>query len=438
MSQKALYNPACEALPRDELEQLQIERLQSTLNRVYRSVAFYRTAFDANCVNLEKIRDLRAMRNLPFTTREDLLRSYPYDMFAVPLRDIVRIHQGFAIAGTPVVVGYTRNDLRNWTECAARVLTAGGITEHDVVQIALDYGLLPGAPGFQQGAELIGASVIPASMTASMSRQIAIMRDFKTTALITTPSHALNIATALEEMGVHPERLQLRLALFGGERWSDELQKRIEEKLHVITMDTYGLTAIMGPGVAGECRLRCGMHINEDHFIVEVIDPASLEPVEPGREGELVLTTITKEGFPLIRYRTGDITSVNSEPCACGRTLARMARVSRRTDDLIFFHGVGFFPVQIEKILYEVEGLSPHYQIILDRQGDVDSLEIKVEVLEDIPSLDEIKTLEILRNQVARRIKTVLNLDAKVTFAEPKSLRSDSGAIPRVLDRRPG
>jgi phenylacetate-CoA ligase len=205
-----------------------------------------------------------------------------------------------------------------------------------------------------------------------------------------------------------------------------------------MAIDTYGLTAIMGPGVAGECHFRCGLHINEDHFIVEVIDPTSLEPVEPGREGELVLTTITKEGFPLIRYRTGDITSVNTEPCACGRTLVRMARVSRRTDDLIFFHGVGFFPVQIEKILFEVEGLSPHYQIILDRQGEVDTLEIKVEVLEDIPALDEIKTLEILRNQVARRIKAVLNLDAKVTFAEPKSLRSDSGPIPRVLDRRPG
>jgi phenylacetate-CoA ligase len=438
MSQKALYNPGCEALSRDELEQLQIERLQSTLNRVYRNVAFYRTAFDTGCVNLEKIRDLRAMQDLPFTTREDLLRSYPYDMFAVPLRDIVRIHSGFAIAGTPVVVGYTRNDLRNWTECAARVLTAGGITEHDVVQIALDYGLLPGAPGFQQGAELIGASVIPASMTASMARQIAIMKDFKTTALVSTPSHALSIIAGLEELDVHPERLNLRLALFGGERWSDELQHRIEEKLHIMAIDTYGLTAIMGPGVAGECHFRCGLHINEDHFIVEVIDPTSLEPVEPGREGELVLTTITKEGFPLIRYRTGDITSVNTEPCACGRTLVRMARVSRRTDDLIFFHGVGFFPVQIEKILFEVEGLSPHYQIILDRQGEVDTLEIKVEVLEDIPALDEIKTLEILRNQVARRIKAVLNLDAKVTFAEPKSLRSDSGPIPRVLDRRPG
>ncbi len=275
-------------------------------------------------------------------------------------------------------------------------------------------------------------------MTASMARQIAIMKDFKTTALVSTPSHALSIIAGLEELDVHPERLNLRLALFGGERWSDELQHRIEEKLHIMAIDTYGLTAIMGTGVAGECHFRCGLHINEDHFIVEVIDPTSLEPVEPGREGELVLRTITKEGFPLIRYRTGDITSVNTEPCACGRTLVRMARVSRRTDDLIFFHGVGFFPVQIEKILFEVEGLSPHYQIILDRQGEVDTLEIKVEVLEDIPALDEIKTLEILRNQVARRIKAVLNLDAKVTFAEPKSLRSDSGPIPRVLDRRPG
>ncbi len=436
MSQRELYNPACEALPREELEQLQTERLQSTLNRVYRNVAFYRTAFDTNCVNLEKIREVQALRNLPFTTREDLQRSYPYDMFAVPLKDIVRIHSGFAIAGTPVVVGYTRNDLANWTECAARLLTAAGVTDQDVVQIALDYGLLPAAPGFQQGAERIGASVIPASLTASIARQVAVMRDFKTTVLVSTPGHALNIVAGLKELDVHPERLHLRLGLFSGERWSARLQQEIEQKLHIVAMDTYGLTAIMAPGVAGECHLRNGLHINEDHFIVEIIDPQTLQPVEPGREGELVLTTITKEGFPLIRYRTSDITSINAKPCACGRTLARMARVSGRTDDLVFFHGAGFFPTQIEKILRQVEGVSPHFQIILDRPGDEDTLEIRVEVPQEIPSLDEVKTLEMLRNHVARRIKAALDLDVKVTFAEPRSLRFEAGARERVIDRR--
>lgn len=437
MSPSNLYNPGCETLSRDELEQLQIERLQSTLNRVYRNVAFYRTAFDTHCVHLEKIKDLRALRDLPFTTADDLQKSYPYDMFAVPLRDIVRIHSSSGTPGRPIVVGYTRNDLHNWTECTARLLAAAGITDQDVVQIALDYSLFAGGFGFHHGAEQIGASVIPASLTTSLEKQIVIMKDFKTTALISTPSHAANIAAGIEEMQVHPERLRLRLGIFGGERWSDELRGRLEERLHILATDTYGLTGIMGPGFAGECHLRNGLHVNEDHFIVEVIDPKTLEPVAVGGEGELVLTTITKEGFPLIRYRTGDVTSVNPEPCACGRTFIRMTRVRKRIDDLILFHGVGFFPSQIEAILFEVEGVSPHYQIILDRAGGVDTLEIKVEVSEKIPFLDEIKTLETLRNQIRRRIRTELDLDAKVTFAEPKSIRRDPGATSRVVDRRP-
>jgi phenylacetate-CoA ligase len=437
MSQTVIYNPKYETLTRDELEQLQIERLQSTLNRVYRSVAFYRTAFDTHCVNLEQLKDVRALRELPFTTKDDLQKSYPYDMFAVPLRDIVRIHSKSGTTERPIIVGYTRNDLRNWTECVARLLTAAGITEHDVVQIAFDYSLLAGGFGFHQGAEQIGASVIPMSLTTSVEKQIAIMKDFKTTALVSTPGYAVNIATALESLQVHPERLHLRLGLFGGERWSDQLRRQIEDRLHITSTDTYGLTEIMGPGVAGECHLRQGLHINEDHFIVEVIDPKSLEPVDAGEEGELVFTTITKEGFPIIRYRTGDITSVNPEPCPCGRTFARMARVTGRTDDLILFRGVGFLPSQIEQVLLEVEGTSPHYQIILDREGGVDTLEVKVEISEDIPSLDEIKTLETLRGQLKKRIKAVLDVDARITFAEPRSLRQLAPGEGRVVDRRP-
>jgi phenylacetate-CoA ligase len=437
MSQTVIYNPRCETLPRDELEQLQIERLQSTLNRAYRNVAFYRTAFDKHCVNLETLKDLRALRELPFTTKEDLWQSYPYDMFAVPLRDIVRIHSTASIAGKPIVVGYTRNDLKNWTECAARLLAAAGITEHDVVQISLDYNISPGGFGFHQGAEQIGASVIPASLTTSVAKQITIMKDFKTTVLISTPSHAANIATGIDEMQVHPERLQLRLGLFSGERWSNSLRRQLEERLHIVSTDAYGLTEIMGPGVAGECRLRDGLHVNEDHLIVEIIDPKTLEPVGDGEEGELVFTTITKEGFPLIRYRTGDITSLNPAPCPCGRTFARMARVTGRTDDLILFHGMGFFPAQIEEILSEIEGASPHYQIILDRQAGVDTLEIKVEVSEKIPSLDEVKTLEILRVQLTQRIKNALEVQAKVTFVEPKSLRQIISRSDRIVDKRP-
>jgi len=435
MSQETLHSPQVEKLHRDELEQLQIERLQSTLNRVYRNVAHYHAAFDAHHVNLEKLKDLRALRELPFTTKEDLRRGYPYDMFAVPLRDIVRIHSTTGTTGKPIVVGYTRNDLRNWTECTARLLVAAGITEHDVVQIALDYTIFAGGFGFQQGAEQIGASVIPTSSTMSVEKQIAIMKDFKTTALVTTPAYAVNIAAGLEEMQVHPERLHLRLGLFGGEQWSERLRQRIEERLHILSTDIYGLTEIMGPGVAGECHLRKGLHINEDHFIVEVINPKTLEPIGVGEVGELVFTTITKEGFPLIRYRTGDITSVSPEPCPCGRTFVRMASVTGRTDDLILFQGMGFFPSQVEEVLFEVEGMSPHYQIVIDREGGVDVLEIKVEVLEQIPSLDELKTLETLRRQLRKQIKAALNVEAKVTFVEPKSLRQAAGKG-RVVDRR--
>jgi phenylacetate-CoA ligase len=436
MSPSSLFDPRGETLPREELQQLQIERLQSTLNRAYRSVAFTRAAFDAHHVNLETIRQVESLRTLPFTTKDDLRRAYPYDMFAVPLRDIVRIHS--TSAGKPLVVGYTRNDLRTWTECTARLLAAAGVTEHDVVQIALDYSLSSGGFGFHQGAELIGASVIPASLTAGIEKQIIIMRDFKTTALITTPSHALALAAGMAEMGIHPGELHLKLALLGGERWSEALRGQIEDRLRLRTTDTYGLTEIMGPGVAGECRERCGLHINEDHFIVEVIDPKTLQAVAPGAEGELVVTTITKEGFPLIRYRTGDITSVSPEPCPCGRTLARMARVARRTDDLILFHGVGFFPADIERVLAEVEGASPHFQIILDRAAGTDTLAISVEVSDQIPSLDELKSLAALRSQITRRIKTDLDLDAKVTFVEPKSLRHITDTKDRVVDRRPG
>jgi phenylacetate-CoA ligase len=433
MDPTVLYSPAVESLSREELEQLQIERLQSTLNRVYRNVAFYRAAFDANRVNLETIREVRALADLPFTTKDDLHRSYPYDMFALPLRDIVRIHSSLA-AGKPVVVGYTRNDLRNWTECTARLLVAAGITEHDVVQIALDYSLSSGGLGFHQGAEQIGASVIPAAQPASVEKQIAIMRDFKTTALIASPSHALGLAAALAEVHVHPEQLHLRLGIFGSERWSEQTRASLESQLHLVAMDTYGLADILGPGVAGECPQRCGLHVNEDHFIVEVIDPRTLQPLAAGQEGELVFTTITKEGFPLVRYRTGDIASVDFSPCACGRTTARLSRIARRCDDLIQFGGVGFFPGQIEQILTEIGRTSPHFQILLDRAGGVDTLEIKVEVSDLTPSLDEPRLLGALRTQIAERIKAALDVEAKVNFAEPKSLRA---AAEKVVDKRP-
>ncbi|MCU0913989.1 MAG: phenylacetate--CoA ligase [Planctomycetes bacterium] len=432
------YNPKCEMIAREELQQLQLERLQSTLNRVYRSVAFYRTAFDAHKVNLEKLKDLRALRELPFTTKEDLQKSYPYDMFAVPLRDIVRIHTTSGTTGKPIVVGYTQNDLRSWRECAARLLTAAGVTEHDVVQIALHYSLVADGFGFHQGAERLGASVIPASLATSVAKQIVVMRDFKTTVLISTPSHALTIAASLDEVQVHLERLHLRLGLFGGERWSDAVRRQLEQQLRIVSTDTYGPTEVLGPGVAGECHLHQGLHLNEDHFIVEVIDPTTLEPVGPGEEGELVLTTITKEGFPLVRYRTSDVTRLDPAPCPCGRTFVRMARVMGRTDDLILVQGVGFFPSQIEEILAGIDGVSPYFQILVDQDRGVETIEVRVEISDRIPFLDEVKTIETLRQQVAKRIKAVLDIDPKVTLLEPKSLQSLPAGTPRIVDRRPG
>ncbi len=435
MGEKIIYNPKSETMPREDIEQLQIEKLQSTLNRAYRNVAFYQKAFDANRVNLENIKDIDSLRQLPFTTKEDLQKSYPYDMFAVPLRNIVRIHSS-GTTGKPIVVGFTRDDLRNWTECAARLLAAAGLTEHDVVQIALDYNLFTSGFGFQQGAEHIGASVIPASFTASVEKQIVIMKDFKTTALVTTPSHAVKIASGLEEMRLHAEALNLRHGLFWGERWSDQLRDQLEARLGIISTDTYGLTEMMSPGVAGECHLRDGLHINEDHFIVEVINPKTLEPEGVGPEGELVLTTITKEGFPLIRYRTGDITSLDPEPCACARTFLKMARVLSRTDDLISFRGVEFFPAEIEQILIEVEGVSPHYQIILGREAGVDTLELKVEISDSITFLDGLKSVENMLAQLSRRIKNDLEIEAKITLVEPKALQHIE-AKDRVIDKRP-
>jgi phenylacetate-CoA ligase len=432
------YNPKCEMMAREELQQLQIERLQSTLNRVYRSVAFYRTAFDAHQVNLERLKDIRALRDLPFTTKEDLQKSYPYDMFAVPLRDIVRIHTTSGTTGRPIVVGYTQNDLRSWRECAARLLAAAGVTEHDVVQIALHYSLAADGFGFHQGAERIGASVIPASLATSAAKQVVIMRDFKTTVLISTPNHALTIAASLDEAQVHLERLHLRLGLFGGERWSDRVRQQLEQQLRIVSTDTYGPTEVMGPGVAGECPLHQGLHLNEDHFLVEVIDPKTLAPVDAGEEGELVLTTITKEGFPLVRYRTGDITRLYPEPCPCGRTFVRMARVMGRTDDLILFQGVGFSPSQIEEILATIDGVSTYFQIILDQDRGVETIEIRVEIAGNIPFLDEIKRIETIRLQAAKRIKAVLDIDAKVTLVEPKSLQTLPEGTLRVVDKRPG
>ena len=431
-----IWNEKCETMDREALRQVQLERLQATLNRAVRNVAFYRQLLSAEGAQVGDVRDLSDLARLPFTTREDLRRSYPYDMFAVPLRDIVRIQSTSGTTGTPVVVGYTRNDTRTWSECAARVLSAGGVTEHDVIQIAFTYGMFTGGIGFHYAAERIGASVIPAS-TASLARQLVFMKDFKTTGLVCAPGYAAALATALRDSAVHPESLSLKAVFLGSEPWSEGLRAKIEDAFRVKAYDNYGLTEILGPGVSFECEARDGLHVNEDNFIVEVIDPATLRPVAPGQDGELVITTITKEGCPLIRYRTGDLGSVSETPCSCGRTLARMSRVHGRIDDMILLGPAKVFPSQIEQIILEVQGLEPHYEIIVSRKDGVDSLEIHVEISNDMPDMDKLRNLDEARARVAQRIDALFGIRAHVTLVNPGRIaRATEGKTRRVVDTR--
>jgi phenylacetate-CoA ligase len=431
-----IYSREYETILREDLEQLQVERLQATLNRVYRNVAFYRHTFDKHKIEVEKIKSLDDLRCLPFTTKEDLRKSYPYDMFAVPLRDVVRIHSTSGTTGKPIVVGYTKNDLDVWASLIARILTAAGITNNDFVQIAFNYGLTTVAFGFHYGAEKIGASVIPSSIE-DIQRQLMIMRDYKTSALVSTPGYALHIASALEEAKIHPDELFLKTGLFGAEPWSENLRAKIEAHLHIKAFDNYGLSEVLGPGVAFECLKRNGLHVNEDHFIVEVVDPESLQPLNKGEKGELVFTTITKQGFPLIRYRTGDMSALIEEPCACGRTLIRMERVSGRTDDMIIVEGINVFPSQVEEVLLQVEGTVPHYQIVLYRDAGVDAVELQVEIPGNLPFGDEMRILQDFRENIRRQLESVLGIRTKVTLVEPKSIdRSTGGKMRRVIDKR--
>jgi phenylacetate-CoA ligase len=431
-----IWNPKYESMGRHSLAQVQLERLQATLNRALRNVAFYRESFARAAVKIDEVSRLEDLARLPFTTKEDLRTSYPYGMFAVPLRDIVRIQSTSGTTGTPVVVGYTRNDLHTWSECVARLLAAGGMNEHDVIQVAFTYGLFSGGFGLHAGAERIGASVIPAS-TGGLEKQARIMKDFKTTALACTPSYAMAIAATIEEMGFAREELFLRAGFFGAEPWSEGLRTRLESTLGITALDNYGLTEVLGPGVAFECAHKNGLHVNEDCFIPEIVDPSTLTVLPPGSEGELVLTTITKEGFPLVRYRTGDLCAVSPEPCGCGRTLARMSRIRGRIDDMINMGAVKVFPSQIEQVILDVEGLQPHYEIVVDRAAGVDTLEVRVEISEDMPGMDEMKRLQRFRLQIEQSLVALLDVPARVTLVEPRTIaRSEGGKSRRVVDKR--
>ena len=432
-----IYNEEFETLPREVLEALQLKRLQQVVQRVYHTVGFYRKAFDKAGVKPDDLRTLDDLKRFPFTTKQDLRDNYPFGMFAVPMSSIVRLHASSGTTGRSTVVGYTRRDIDTWSELMARCYVAAGLTKNDIIHNAYGYGLFTGGLGAHYGAERLGASVIPMS-GGNTKRQIMILQDFGPTAICCTPSYALNLAEQGRAMGVDMTSLKLRVGIFGAEPWSDAMRREIEEALDVMAMNIYGLSEVMGPGVAMECTEgREGMHIFEDHFLVETIDPATGATLPHGETGELVFTTLTKEAFPLVRYRTRDVSRLFPAPCRCGRTSLRMDRVMGRSDDMLIIRGVNVFPSQIEAVLVGIEGLEPHYELIVDRVGALDTLEVRVEVTESrFADADEVKVLQSLEKQILKDLKDYLGITAKVKLVGPQSLQRSEGKANRVLDKR--
>jgi len=423
-----------DTLPRPDLERLQLERLRATIRRVAESVPFYREKLRAAGVTADDIRGVADLRRLPFTTKQDLRDHYPFGLFAVPMADVARIHASSGTTGKMTVVGYTRRDIETWAEICARSLMCAGVHRGDIVHNAYGYGLFTGGLGVHYGAEKLGATVIPIS-GGNTKRQIMILQDFGATVLTCTPSYALNMAETMRELGVDPASLKLRVGIHGAEPWSEAMRREIEKQLNLVALDIYGLSEVMGPGVAMECLAKNGPHIFEDHFMAEIVDPDSGEPVAPGESGELVFTSLTKEAFPVLRYRTRDITALDTAPCGCGRTLARMVRVTGRTDDMLIIRGVNVFPSQIESILVGMPGVEPHYQLVVDRVGQMDTLEVQVEMTEGLFS-DEVKKLESLARRIENDIKDYFGVTAKVKLVEPKSIQRSEGKATRVIDKR--
>ena len=428
------WNKTRECMNREELRSYQFAKLKETIDRVYHNVKSYRQKMQERGIIPEDINSLEDLKMLPFTTKQDLRDNYPYDMFAVPLEEIIRIHASSGTTGKPTVVGYTRRDIANWAELVARCLTMGGGQRDSVVQISYGYGLFTGGLGFHYGAEKLGAVVIPTS-GGNTRRQVMLMKDLKTEILACTPSYALCIIETLEEMGIKRDELNLKSGIFGAEPWSDNMRKELEEKLGIKALDIYGLSEVIGPGVACECIEQQGLHIFEDFFIPEIIDPVTEEPLPEGEKGELVITTIDKEGLPVIRYRTRDITSLSYEPCACGRTHARIGKLLGRTDDMLIIRGVNVFPSQIESALMATGDAEPHYLIIVDRVDNLDSMEVWVEVSEKLFA-DEVRNLEHVRKKIASDIYTTLGINVNVKLVEPHTIERSEGKAKRVIDKR--
>jgi phenylacetate-CoA ligase len=429
------WNDEIETMPRAGLESIQLIRLQKLVTRMYERVLPYREKMDAIGLKPKHIKSISDLRLLPFTVKNDLRDNYPFGLFAMPMSEVVRIHASSGTTGKPTVVGYTRKDIDLWANVVARALVTAGATKNDIVHNAYGYGLFTGGLGGHYGIEKLGAAVVPAS-GGNSRRQVTLLRDFGSTVLLSTPSYALNLADAMETVGIDPQKLSLRIGVFGAEPWSENMREEVEKKLNLKATDIYGLSEIMGPGVAQECQFsKLGMHIAEDHFLPEVINPETGEVLPEGEEGELVFTTLTKEAFPLIRYRTRDITRLYREPCACGRTLVRMAKVTGRTDDMLIIRGVNVFPSQVEHVLMGVEGVEPHYQIVVDRKGNLDTMTVEVEVSEQFFS-DKVRRLESLGAGIKKEIKDYLGVTTTVKLVEPKSIQRSEGKAARVIDKR--
>jgi phenylacetate-CoA ligase len=421
-------------MSREEMTRVQNDRLVNMVQRVYHNVPFYREKMQKKGLEPADIRSVEDLKKLPFSYKQDLRDNYPFGLFAVPMSEIVRIHASSGTTGKQTVVGYTRRDLDTWAEVMARTLVSAGASKESFIQIAYGYGLFTGGLGVHYGSERVGASVIPIS-GGNTKRQIQIMKDFGTTLLACTPSYALYMAEEMEELGVKKEELKLRSGIFGAEPWTNSMRQEIEERLGIMAIDIYGLSEIIGPGVASECPCQNGLHIPEDHFIPEIIDPETEEVLPPGSKGEIVFTTITKEGLPLIRYRTRDISSLNYDKCDCGRTSVRMSKVTGRTDDMLIIRGVNVFPSQIESVLMEMGETAPHYQLIVDRIDNLDTLEVWVEMTQSMFS-DEIKRIEDIERKIRKELDTTLGVNAKVRLVEPKTIERSEGKAKRVIDKR--
>jgi phenylacetate-CoA ligase len=432
-----IYNEEFETLPREALEALQLKRLQQVAQRVYHTVGFYRRSFDEAGVKPDDLKTLGDLERFPFTTKQDLRDGYPFGLFAVPMSNVVRLHASSGTTGRSTVVGYTHRDIETWSELMARCFVAAGLTKNDIIHNAYGYGLFTGGLGAHYGAEKLGASVIPMS-GGNTKRQIMILQDFGPTAICCTPSYALNLAEQGQAMGVDMRSLNLRVGIFGAEPWSDKMRDEIENTMDIMALNIYGLSEIMGPGVSMECTEgREGMHVFEDHFLIETINPDTGEVLPPGERGELVFTTLTKEAFPLIRYRTRDISHIITAPCRCGRTHHRMDRVTGRSDDMLIIRGVNVFPSQIEAVLVGIQGVEPHYQLIVDRVGTLDTLEVQVEVSDALFSnADEVRVLQKIERRINKDLKDFLGITAKIKLVEPKSLQRFEGKASRVIDKR--